>query len=140
MKLRVRDIRKKEDYIFYIGNKFQVEFYFTDTGKIPAKEDFDKAPINIQVKLAALIKYIADNGQLFDKTKFRKVDAKEKIYEFKPVDHRFFSFFYNKGKIIITNSYRKKSKKVSGKDLKKAMSMKKDYISREKGGKYYEKK
>jgi len=34
---------KKEDYIFYQGEKFQVEFYFTKTGKIPAKEYLWKA-------------------------------------------------------------------------------------------------
>ena len=34
---------KKEDYIFYQGEKFQVEFYFTKTGKIPAKEYLEKA-------------------------------------------------------------------------------------------------
>jgi len=34
---------EKEDYIFYQGEKFQVEFYFTKTGKIPAKEYLEKA-------------------------------------------------------------------------------------------------
>jgi len=34
---------KKEDYIFYQEEKFQVEFYFTKTGKIPAKEYLEKA-------------------------------------------------------------------------------------------------
>ncbi len=29
-------IPKKEEYIFYLGEKFQVEFYFTEAGKIPA--------------------------------------------------------------------------------------------------------
>lgn len=32
---------KKEDYIFYQGDKFQVEFYLTETGKMPAKEYFE---------------------------------------------------------------------------------------------------
>ena len=34
---------EKEDYIFYQGEKFQVEFYFTKTGKMPAKEYLEKA-------------------------------------------------------------------------------------------------
>jgi hypothetical protein len=33
---------KKEDYIFYQGVKFQVEFYFTKTEKIPAKDYYEK--------------------------------------------------------------------------------------------------
>jgi hypothetical protein len=65
---------KKEDYIFYQGDKFQVEFYFTKTGKIPAKDYFEKESLDVQTKLAALQKYIADNGRLFNITKFRKVD------------------------------------------------------------------
>jgi hypothetical protein len=49
---------KKEDYIFYQGEKFQVEFYFTKTGEIPAKEYLEKESLNVQVKLAALVKYL----------------------------------------------------------------------------------
>jgi len=130
---------KKEDYIFYQGEKFQVEFYFTETKEMPAKEYLEKESLEVQVKLAALVKYIADHGMLFNKTKFRKVDSKENIFEFKPLDHRFFSFFYEGKKIIITNAYMKKSQKVSKRDLEKAKNMKKTYIDRLKGGIYYEK-
>jgi hypothetical protein len=63
----------------------------------------------MQVKLAALVKHIADHGRLFNKTKFRKVDLRDNIFEFKLVDHLFFSFFYEGKKIIITNAYMKKS-------------------------------
>ena len=93
----------------------------------------------MQVKLAALVKYIADHVRLFDITKFRKVDSKDNIFEFKPVNHRFFNFFYKGRKIIITNAYMKKSQKVSKGDLEKARNMKKAYADRIKGGIYYEK-
>jgi len=129
---------KKEDYIFYQGEKFQVEFYFTETGEMPAKEYLEKESLGVQVKLAALVKYIADHGILFNRTKFRKVDLKENIFEFKPLDHRFFSFFYEGKKIIITNAYRKKSQKVSKRDLEKAKNVKKTYTNRLKEGVYYE--
>ncbi len=132
-------IPKEEDYIFYQGDKFQVEFYFTETGKMPAKEYFENEKKDVQVKLAALVKYISDHGRLFDKTKFRKVNSEEKIFEFKPKEHRFFSFFYKEKKIIITNAYMKKSQKVSKNDLEKAKNIKRDYIVRFIGGNYYEK-
>ncbi|MCK4858993.1 MAG: type II toxin-antitoxin system RelE/ParE family toxin [Candidatus Omnitrophica bacterium] len=106
---------------------------------MPAKEYLEKTSLDVKVKLAALVKYIAEHGNLFDITKFRMVDPKEKIFEFKPMNHRFFNFFYKGGKIIITNAYMKKSQKVSKKDLEKAKTLKKDYISRAKGGIYYEK-
>ena len=130
---------EKEDYIFYQGEKFQVEFYFTKIGKIPAKEYLEKESLDVQVKLAALVKYIADRSRLFDITKFRKVDSRDTLFEFKPVNHRFFSFFYKGRKIIITNAYMKKSQKVSKGDLEKARNMKKAYTDRIKGGIYYEK-
>jgi len=131
---------KKEEYIFYQGEKFQVEFYFTEAGEMPAKEYLEKESLGIQLKLAALVKYIADHGKLFNKTKFRKVDSKENMYEFKPSDHRFFSFFYKGKRIIITNAYRKKSQKVSKGDLEKARILKISYTNRLKEGVYYEKK
>jgi len=133
-------VPEKEEYTFYQGEKFQVEFYFTEAGKMPAREYLEEASLDVKVKLAALVKYIAEHGNLFDITKFRQVAPKEKIYEFNPVSHRFFSFFYKGGKIIITIAYMKKSQKVSRKDLEKAKVLKKDYIDRDKGGIYYEKR
>ena len=130
---------KKEDYIFYQGEKLQVEFYFTETGEMPAKEYLEKESLEVKVKLAALVKYIADHGGLFNKTKFRKVDSKEKIFEFKPTNHRFFSFFYEGQKIIITNAYRKKTQKVNKRNLEKVRNMKITYTGRVKEGGYYEK-
>ena len=49
-------IPKKEDYIFYQGEKFQVEFYFTKTGKIPAKEYLEKESLNMKKAYADRIK------------------------------------------------------------------------------------
>ena len=95
--------------------------------------------MDVQVKLSALVKYIADHGRLFDITKFKKVDSRDNVFEFKPVNHRFFSFFYKGRKIIITNAYIKKSQKVSKRDLEKARNMKKTYTARLKGGIYCEK-
>ena len=132
-------IPKKEEYIYYQGDKFQVEFYFTETGEIPAKEYLENTPLNIKIKLAVLVKRIAEAGKIFDITKFRMVDHKEKIFEFKPKGYRFFNFFHEGRKVIITNAYMKKSQKVSRKALEKAKTIKKDYISRVKRGIYYEK-
>lgn len=129
---------KTEEYIFYQGEKFQVEFYFNEKGEIPAKELIESLSSNkVIVKLAGFVKLIADEGMLYDEQKFRIVDQKEKIYEFKPGRYRFFNFFYTGGKIIIMNGYLKKSQKVDKKALKRAIRLRKDYIERIKGGEYY---
>lgn len=127
-----------ENYVFCHGERFQVEFYFTEKGELPAKEYFDSSDRQVQIKLLALVKYIAEEGRLFDETKFRIVDKKGKIYEFKPLADRFFNFFYEGNKIIITNAYRKKGQKVDKRELAKALRLKYDYEFRVKGGIYYE--
>ena len=57
----------KENYIFYQGERFQVEFYYTEAGEIPVKEYFENSSMDVRVKLATLVKYIAEQGRLFDK-------------------------------------------------------------------------
>ncbi len=129
---------RQEDYVFYQGEKFQVEFFFTGKGELPAKEYFDSLDRQVQIKFLALVKRLAEEGRLFDETKFRLVDKKQKIYEFKPMADRFFNFFYEGKRIIITNAYRKKGQKVDSRELARAISLKKDYEWRVKGGAYYE--
>ncbi len=128
---------KYEEYVFYQGKKFQIEFYYDENGELPAKEYFESSEYHVQIKLLALVKYMAENGKLFDITKFRQVDKNNKIYEFKPKSERFFNFFYDGQKIIITNAYRKKGQKVNKKELERAINIKKDYEFRTKGGVYY---
>lgn len=129
---------KSEDYVFYKGAKYQVEFYFNEKGELPAKDYFDAAHRQVKIKLLALVKYMAEEGRLYDEMKFRLVDKDEKIYEFKPMADRFFNFFYEGNRIILTNAYRKKAQKVDHRELNKAISLKKDYEDRVKGGAYYE--
>ena len=131
-------VPQQEDYVFYRGEKFQIEFYFTHQGEMPAKEYFDASDRQTKVKLLAQVKYLAENGRLFDEAKFRLVDKTEKIFEFKPKEERFFNFFWEEKKIIITNAYRKKGQKVDKRELERAINIKRDYEFRFKGGVYYE--
>ncbi len=124
-------------HIFYRGTKFQVEFYLNAKGKMPSKEQVEKLPSLIKVKLAALVRLIAEEGQIYDEHKFRIISRKERIYEFKPMQYRFFNFFFDSRKIIITNGYRKRSQKVDRKELNRAIKMKRDYINRATKGEYY---
>lgn len=128
---------KTQEYVFYQGEKFQVEFYFNKDGELPAKKYLEEVSLEAKVKLAVLVKRMAEVGKIFDITKFRLIDSKEKLYEFKPLNYRFFNFFYTGRKIIITNAYMKKSQKVDRKELEKAKNIKKDYEHRVKEGTYY---
>ncbi len=129
---------KSEDYVFYKGDKFQVEFYYDENGGMPAKEYFDDSSHEVQVKLLALVKFMAENGKLFDEEKFRMVDKENKIFEFKPFGERFFNFFCEDKRIVITNAYPKQKQKVNPRELRKAVDLKKDYKQRVKDGGYYD--
>ena len=54
----------QEEYIFYRGEKFQVEFYFTQKGKMPAKEYLGIVDEQVKLKLLYLVKGMAENGRL----------------------------------------------------------------------------
>lgn len=129
-----------EEYVFYRGKKLQVEFYFTAEGRMPAKELLEGiTEQKVSVKLTAFAKSIADEGILYDEKKFRIVERKRKIYEFKPLSYRFFNFFSSEGALIITNGYMKKSKKVDRQELSRAIRLKNDYLERVERDIYYEK-
>jgi phage-related protein len=118
------------DSVIHAGKKLQIEFYQKTDGEMPAKRYLESLPDRTQAKLLALVRWISDDGQIYDKEKFRIVNKRERIFEFKPYKYRFFSFFIEEGKLIITNGYKKASQKVSKKDLKIAIQYKKDYLSR----------
>ena len=131
-------MKTSNTYVFYRGKRLQVEFYYDLKGGLPAKEYLERLSIKVKAKLAAFVKLIADEGRLYDEKKFRLASREEKIYEFKPLGHRFFNFFYSGGRLIITNGYLKKTQKVEKKELRKAVRMKKDYEYRVNTGSYYE--
>jgi phage-related protein len=62
----------------------------------------------------------------------------DKIFAFKPVPDRFLCFFYEGGKIILTNAYEKKSPKMPATEKSKALRAMADYIKRCKEGNYYD--
>jgi hypothetical protein len=51
---------------------------------------------------------------------------------------RFFCFFFDGAKIIVTNAYEKKSAKMPPKEKDKALKAKANYIKRVKEGSYYD--
>jgi hypothetical protein len=130
---------QSEEYVFYKGQKFQVEFYYDKNGDMPVKEYFEGASYDVQKKLLALVIRIAEYGKLFDEEKYRIVDKNNKIFEFKPLNERFFNFFCEDRRIILTNAYQKQKQKVDPRELKKAVNLMKDYKQRVSEGKYYEK-
>lgn len=125
-----------KEYIAYQGEKFTIEWYYSQNGESQPLEFFKKLSPLEQQKFFFLVKRIGDFGFISDKTKFRNED--DGIYAFKPQPNRFLSFFFEGGKIIITNAFVKKSQKLKKQDKESAISARADYLERIKEGTYYE--
>lgn len=125
-----------KEYVAYKGEKFTIEWYYNKDNESQPLDFFNNLTAIEQQKFFHLMKRMGDFGFISDKTKFRNED--DGIYAFKPQPNRFLSFFYDGGKIIITNAFVKKSQKLKKQDKDCAISARADYLDRVKEGTYYE--
>ena len=126
----------KKEFIAYDGQKFSIEWYFGSNGKSQALDYYENLSVRERVKVLRLFKYIGDIGEIRDKTKF--IFEGDKIYAFKPQPDRFLAFFWKDKKIIVTNAFRKKQRKLPGNEKISALKRMQDYDERMKIGVYYE--
>lgn len=124
------------EFVAYKGEILTIEWFFDENGKSDALDFFESLSNAQKRKVLILFKRIGDFGKISDITKFR--NEGDKIYAFKPQPDRFLSFFYTGEKIIVTNAFRKKTKKLPKKEKLFALKQMNSYISRIKTGKYYE--
>lgn len=125
-----------KEYAAYTGQKFTIEWYFAANGESQALSFFNNCSAAEQQKFFHLVKRMGDFGYISDKTKFR--NENDGIYAFKPHPNRFLSFFIEGKKIIITNAFVKKSRKLKNQDKDYALSARADYLKRIKEGSYYD--
>jgi len=118
-----------ENFLIYRGSYYAVYFHAETLGLSGVNSYFEACEDVTQASLLFLVKTIADTGRIYDETKFRCEDKKNKIYCFKPRDERFFCFFFTGKKIIITSAYAKRKQKLDRNELKKAIQIRKEYFS-----------
>jgi len=136
---------KREDVLYYTGDTFTVEWYYTMDGELPGLEYYKDLTKGEQERLDYMVKYLADApiGTTLPKIMYRVEDKKNRIYALKPAAHRFFNFTTHARRIIITNGYRKHAQKMTKQDRQKlntAARYRADYLHRVKERTYYEKK
>jgi len=119
--------------VIYSGEKFTLEWYYDKNGNSVAYDYFNKSPEDLQDKFLVLAKKMGDIGKIIDITKFR--NEGDGIYAFKPQPDRYLSFFTDNKKIIVTNGFKKKTKKLPKREKELAMKYKNDYFERKNGGK-----
>ena len=123
--------------IAYEGIEFTIEWYYDIKGHSQALEYFMEQSKKKQRKLLNLFRLMGEQGQIFDKTKFRHEG--DRIYAFKPQPDRYLCFFFAGKKIIVTNAFVKKSQKLPQGEKDQALKACQSYEKRVKGGDYYEK-
>ncbi len=128
--------KNSEHYIAHKGKKYIIEWYFDNKGKSPAQEYYQTMPKQYQKRLAHLFKAMCLMGQISNKQQF--TPEPDSIFAFKPKPYRFFCFFVQGSKIIVTNAYLKKTDKLSEQDFEKSKKLRHDYIIRCEKGTYYE--
>lgn len=126
----------KKEFIAYEGDEFTIEWYFDAKGKSPARDYYEKLSKSQKQKLEFLFRMLGDSGKIRSKEKFRSED--DQIYAFKPMPDRFLCFFYQGGKVIVTNAFVKKQDKMPAREKNKALLLQDDYIKRCKRGTYYD--
>ncbi len=124
-----------KNFLAYQGKKFRLEWYFDDQEKSLAYEYYRKLTVDRQKKIAHLFTLLGDNGQIFNEEKF--IHEGDQIYAFKTTHDRFLCFFFYGAKIIITNAYEKKTRKMPPREKQRAIKHKEAYIKRCENGSYY---
>ncbi len=128
----------KKEFIAYKGKKYIIEWYFNDREKSESLTYFESLSTDRKKKFFFLLAMMGDQGKIFNEEKFRYEG--DQIYVFKTSPDRFFCFFFDGAKVIVTNAYEKKSAKMPPKEKDRALKAKEYYIIRVKKGTYYDQK
>ena len=126
---------EKCEFVAYKGDCFTIEWYFDAKSKSQALSYHQSLNDDDRIKVLKLFKRMGDAGEIKNKTKF--VNEGDKIYAFKPQPDRFLCFFYEGGKIVVANAFRKKQQKLPRHEKERALKIRDSYITRVKAGEYY---
>jgi phage-related protein len=112
--------------------KWEVEYYQTSSGKCPAQEFIDSLEIKMQAKAIAELELLEERGNTLREPYSKPIQ--EGLFElrikFASNISRVFYFFFTGRKIILTNGFVKKTQKTPTREIKKALTYKKDYQER----------
>lgn len=120
-----------KNFLVYKGEHYSIYFHTEEAASSKVYDYFEECDPVTQASLLFLVKRMADIGVIYDETKFRLEDKKNRIYVFKPRQERFFCFFFIEKTIIITSAYRKKRQKLDVGELRKAIEIRNQYIKGE---------
>lgn len=116
---------------------FEIEFYRTEKGvsevddfmiKLSKKAEKSKdARIN-RDKILQYMKVLSIKGSTVGEPVMKHIE--DDIWELRPLDNRFFYFYWKDSKYVILHQFRKKSNKTPKREIEKAKSNLKDWLER----------
>jgi phage-related protein len=115
-----------------VNIKWEVEYYITSTGKAPAKDFIESLPVKLKAKVFRDIDLLEEFGT--EITMPHSKPLREGVHELRvrlgKDRSRILYFFFRDQKIILTNGFIKKTKKVPPAELEKALKFKADHERR----------
>ncbi len=72
---------------------------------MPAKQFFDNLGPQDQRKLMVLFQWLADQGRIFNREKFKKIEGTVGLFEFKSFQIRMPGFFTEESSFVITHGF-----------------------------------
>ena len=103
-------------------------YYYVDArGNSPVKKFIDELPIKEQAKVFAYIEELRNQGHNIRRPLADYV--KNGVYELRPKANRLFYFFFLKENIVIVHAIKKKTNKISEKDITLCLQ-RKSYIEK----------
>lgn len=109
-----------------------IEYYETESGKIPAYDFIHNLPIKMRTKAFQELKLLQELGTKITLPYARPMQngLYELRVQFASDISRIFYFFYVGNKIILTNGFVKKTQKTPRNEIEKALQYKQDYERR----------
>lgn len=115
-------------------SQWTIEFYVkSNNNRCPIDEFLKELSKNSKQDLVFVRKAmdrLAEHGNKLDRP--HAAYLRDDIYELRPKHHRFFYFFFDGAKIIITHGYPKKTDAVDPNQIDKAIEYRKDYYANHK--------
>lgn len=112
--------------------RFEVQFYETGNGECPVEDFILGLDMKLRVKLVGLLDILEEQGNLLREPYSKYLD--DGIFEIRckvgSNISRVLYFFYDQGKIILTNGFIKKTQKTPPEELKLAKARRNDYMKR----------
>lgn len=114
--------------VVYQGRRRRIECAVRPNGQMPALDFYKSLPLKEQAKLDFLFRLLGEEGQIWNKHRFKKLGGH--IWEFKRDQIRMLCFFGEEGTVILSHGFRKKSPRTPRGEIERASRIRDEHLGR----------